>query len=182
MPTKHNQGILFVKFKSFFQHFTSFLIGLAIVFGCLATPAFADVKFSAPDGAQTHHSYFVFPTGIEIGVIYSDDNQGSTDKRVLMCNNAYGQPKTGAEWQSTCSDPQALPASTRLRVQAYYKPTSPGTIRWRCAIPDYRLTEEGFEISWNSEDAQQLTLTTIIGDVTKLNNTKPICQSNDLDI
>ena len=165
--------------KSLFQRFTSVFIGLAVVFGFLATPAFADVNFSAINGANTSNQYFVVPTGIEVGVIYSDDNQSG--RRVLMCNNAFGQPGTGPEWQSTCTSPQPLRASTRLRVQAYTKPATPGSTNWRCAVPNFIPTPGGFQVNWSSPEGQALGNTIVTGPNLIPTGLEP-CKSNGLPL
>jgi hypothetical protein len=164
-----------VKVRSFFQRFTSAIISIAIVFGFLVSPAFADVNFSAPNAAKSYNSYFT--TGLEVGIIYSDDNTNPA-ARVLMCNNKYAQG-AGPEWKSTCTSSQSLPVSTKLRVQGYYKVTGPGAASRNCAIPSYIPTAGGFVVNWISNEGTALGQTTITG--AGLTSTgMEVCKSNGL--
>jgi hypothetical protein len=153
------------------------------MFGFLANAAFADVNFSAINGANTRNEYSLSPTNnIQVGVIYSDDNNESAEyNRVLLCNSAYGQPRTHKRWQSKCEDFHKLTASTKLRVQAYYRSTKLPFARWRCATPSFVPQPGALNITWNSWEGEKLGQTVVSG-MNLMSTGVDSCQSNGLRI
>ncbi|WYL95841.1 MAG: hypothetical protein HEQ35_20315 [Gloeotrichia echinulata IR180] len=112
-----------MKITRIFQRLIALVAVVAVTFGFAASPASAATTFNAPYGSTLGAQY---STQLEVGVtVYNN----STGQMKPLCNNRVGTG-AGPEWKSTCLQVEKLDPSEKYVVQAYSKPSGPGTTCW----------------------------------------------------